>query len=483
MSSCDTNVCGTGGWNGPLPGDPDNNSVLSASPAFGGIDVSWSYPGTNPEAVAHVILWRGITSEFAAAIQHRIVTGNYFYDRTTVGETYYYWIQIVSVHGTVGDPIGPASATARALIQDLIEQLTQKIDSGVLATSLRNELDQISVLNENLLNEILDRQTGETSFAEALEAVNAGVAEALTFIQTEINSRVSANEAFAESLDFLAVTLGDNVAAVVTTTSAWIEEVDGKVTDIGALYTAKVTVNGLIGGFGIYNDGTEVEAGFDVDTFWVGRTNADKRKPFIIVGGETFIDQAVINKLTFSKLTDELGSFVVEGGKIKADYLKVATASIEDAAITNAKIGNAAITSAKIGNAQVDTLQIAGQAVTIPMGAFTAGDITPGSLGDPNGTLQTLTIASTGAPILICASCIVTSNMDLAYGTDTVIYGIRRNGTPLADTTRSDTGYGKTLIAPFVVDTPGAGTHTYTLNANSGNTFGSRSLFLLELKR
>ena len=60
MTSCTTGTCGVGGWGGPLPGDPDNNSVLTATPAFGGIDVSWSYPGTNPQAVAHTVLYRGV---------------------------------------------------------------------------------------------------------------------------------------------------------------------------------------------------------------------------------------------------------------------------------------------------------------------------------------------------------------------------------------------------------------------------------------
>jgi hypothetical protein len=104
--------------------------------------------------------------------------------------------------------------------------------------------------------------------------------------------------------------------------------VDGKVTQIGALYTVKVntvTSDGvaLVGGFGIYNDGSTVQAGFDVDEFWVGNTQANKRKPFIISGGVTYIDEAAIEKLTFSKLRDTSGSFIVENGKVKADYLNV----------------------------------------------------------------------------------------------------------------------------------------------------------------
>ena len=73
-------------------------------------------------------------------------------------------------------------------------------------------------------------------------------------------------------------------------------------TEIGALWTARLSVNGLVGGFGVYNNGEFVEAGFDVDRFWVGRTQANKRKPFIIENGITYIDSAVIREASIDTL-------------------------------------------------------------------------------------------------------------------------------------------------------------------------------------
>lgn len=346
MSSCSTNTCGIGGWGGPLPGDPDNNSILSATPAFGGIDVSWSFPETNPQAVAHTLLYRGLVPEFTGAINRSVVAGNFFYDKIDTATRYYYWIRIISVNGTIGELIGPATAIARPTIQDTIEQLTGMIDAGLLSQSLKAKLDEISILNTNLLNEIFSRENGEVSLAQAMNDVNAGIAQAMTFIHQEINSRTSADSAIAEQLNLVAVTLGNQYAAVILSTTAKIDNITG---EIDAMFTAQVNVNGLIGGFGIHNNGRQVDAGFDVDTFWVGRTNANKRKPFIIVGDETFINEAVINRLTFSKLRDESGSFVVENGRVKADYLRVATASIDDLAVVTAKIGDAQVNNAKFG--------------------------------------------------------------------------------------------------------------------------------------
>lgn len=323
-------VCGTGGWSGPKPGDPDNNSILSATPTSGGIDVSWTYPSTNPFAVAHVLVYRGVSADYMGAIYLATVSGSLYYDKTDIEMPieYFYWIRLVSINGTYGELIGPASAVARPSIERTIEQLTGKIDAGVLAQSLRAELDQISILNGNLLNEITARENGEITLAQALADVDGGVAQALTFIHEEISSRVTADSAQAENLNLVAATLGADMAAVTTSMTAEIDAVTGTV---NAMYTAKVNVNGLIGGFGLANDGAFVEAGFDVDTFWVGRTGANKRKPFIISGDETFIDEGVINKLTFSKLRADDGSLIVEGGKVKANFLQVTNASIEGA--------------------------------------------------------------------------------------------------------------------------------------------------------
>ena len=364
MATSDT--CGIGGWGGPLPGDPSNNAVLTATPAFGGIDVAWTYPTTNPQAVAYTLLYRASTNNFALAVNIATLGGGFFHDKRDSAIQYFYWIKLVSVNGTVGALIGPASATAKPLIENMIELLTGQIDSGVLATSLKNEIARIQTISLNLATETVSRENGEVTLGQAMTAVNAGVAQTLTFISNEQASRVSGDSALATAINLVAVTSGNNLAAVQqalhaevvvvdgrvtnlashvdtvesaagtnlaqaqTTLQTNINTVNGKVTAIGALYTAKVTVNGLVGGFGVYNDGTAVEAGFDVDKFWIGRTSGDKRKPFIIDGGVVYIDEAAINKLTFSKLRDESGAFIVEGGKVKADFISIKGLSLTD---------------------------------------------------------------------------------------------------------------------------------------------------------
>jgi hypothetical protein len=475
--TCIDTVCGTGGFTGPKPGDPDNNSTLAAVAAFGGIDVSWSYPTSNPAAVAHTLLYRNTSDNFAGATQIAVVAGNMFYDKLNDSVTYYYWIQIVSVNATVGAAIGPASATARPLSADLLTELAAKIDAGVLSAALRADINSVSIFGGQLSTEIYSRSQGQAYLADALAAaqdtgdqtlalvhsqdsaqssrtdalatqmnivasavghntaaiiseqtartssvgalttqLNSVVATtaqntaaiiteqsarstAIGSLTTQLNSvaatnsqniaasiaqeqaaRTTAETALANSITTVQSTLNGNVAAVQTNLQTSINAVAGQVGsvtsqlntvngqiaygttqihDIGALYTTKVNVNGLVGGFGVYNDGTTIEAGFDVDTFWIGKTNANRRKPFVVTGGQVYMDSAFI--------------------------------------------ADATITNAKIGNAQVDTLQVAGNAITAPaFQSYGGGSVAtmyytiPGDYGAP---YQVFISVSAGIPV------------------------------------------------------------------------------------
>ena len=357
-------VCGTGTGNFPKPGDPDNSSTLTATSAFGGIDVEWTYPLLNPHAVAHTILYRGLSDKEDAAVRHKVVDGTFFYDKTTTATQvkYYYWIEFVSVNGTIGKKIGPASATARPTVQQVMEMLTGQIDAGVLAQSLKKSIDQIQLnmlgINAEMIErarsddalgvsyaevqahsektrallqeEVVARTTQDSAVVQAVNTLYANVDGTLAALQTQQTAMASKQDALAQSMSTAQTQLSDNIASVQTTMQSRIDTINGKVTEIGSLYTAKVDVNGLIGGFGVYNDGQVVEAGFDVDRFWVGRTT-NKIKPFIIQDGMVYISQAAIAK----------GS--------------IDSARIQDAAITSAKIANAAITMANIsGSLQSD---------------------------------------------------------------------------------------------------------------------------------
>lgn len=336
----------------------------------------------------------------------------------TVDTQYFYWVQIVAISGTVMPTVGPASAYARPKKADTLEDLSGSIDESFLAVHLRQDIDKITLNYSELLGEIGDRIASNEALSAALAAVQSGLEESLAFVNQEIitrqsgdnalasqittiaavnqsnaaaiiaeqTARVTADSALARSTELIAVATGNNAAAIdnerlartnadsslaqqISTTQSTlngniasvqqtmqtqINTTNGRVTEIGALWSARVSVNGLVGGFGIYNNGQYVDAGFDVDRFWIGRSNSDRVRPFVVNNGVVYIDDA--------------------------------------------QIRNASITGAKIQNLAVDTLQIAGNAVTVPAGATLSYD------AGGQGIVLQITVVSQGAPIWLFAT-------------------------------------------------------------------------------
>ena len=484
---CTDLVCGTGEWAGPLPGDPGNNATLNATGNYGGIDVTWTYPTLNAHAVIHTQVYRGTSSEFSQATLRAIKGGNTFFDSIPKMEIrpYYYWIRIVSVNGTTGDPIGPALATPMALVDVILPDLVGQIDEGVLAKELREEIARIGDLQTSYSQEVIDRLVLEGVLVNALDAVQSETGELKTLIQHETIQRLEAHSGLLATVNVLAVgvdnnaaalteisaaqatldsaiatkittleakmandlsaalqveqtarvngdsalsgqitttqaTLGNNIAAVQTNLQSTINTVNGKVTEIGALYTAKVSVNGLIGGFGIYNNGSTVQAGFDVDTFWVGRTGPDKVKPFLITDGVVHID------------------------------------------------------SARIRNADITTLKIAGNAVTMPL--YAEGGY--GSTG-----------AITAAADMAGGSAIIMAKVRTVAGNAATL-SVRRNGVVIYSTTEGrnsreeegQTGYWYDTVFSFKDSSPTSSTY-YSITADNNTTFLFTQLTVIGCKR
>ena len=237
--NCIGSVCGTGGWSGPQPGDPDNTSIISAQGVPGGIEVSWSYPTINPHATSYFILYRGTSAVFSTAIQKGQVSGNSYFDRIAEEDqdTYFYWIQIVSINGTVGERIGPASARASGFISNLITKLTSRIDEGALAQELREKLGKIDLLERDFGQEILDRITSNEVLANALAQVQSATGEAMTFIQDEVTARTNENEAFVSSINAIAAGMAGNAAAITEEQTVRVTKDLALANDIEILYT------------------------------------------------------------------------------------------------------------------------------------------------------------------------------------------------------------------------------------------------------
>lgn len=193
-------VCGTGDWTGPLPGDPDNNYTISAQATFGGINVSWSYPQINPQAVSYFQLYKGTTAVFAEAIEFAIVAGNSYYHKIDSDQAQYYWIRLRSVNGTVGALVGPASATPSFLTSTLIEAIAGDITSSTLSLELNTRIDGINVLRSDIDADIASITLVNAALSQALGDTDAAVTQATAMIAQETANRTAQAAALAQGI-------------------------------------------------------------------------------------------------------------------------------------------------------------------------------------------------------------------------------------------------------------------------------------------
>jgi len=165
---------------------------------------------------------------------------------------------------------------------------------------------------------------------------------------------------------------------------------------------------------------------------------------------------------------------VTQDGNIYAPGLTIVNGAATFSGALSAARGTFSGTLTASAVNAVNTINLAGQAVTIPVSAFTAAAISY----TYSTQVQTATITSTGAPIIV----LVSVALDINAGVATMV--IKRNGTDIY-VTRS---LGNLSVC--LQDTPGAGPKTYTAfvgwsNYSTDATYLARyrTIVLLETKR
>lgn len=366
-----TRVCGTAGYTGPGPGDPSGVTGILAVPAFGGIDVSWGIPGLNGHAVAYYNLHRSTSSDPTTAVRLAQVGGTTHYDRAPVTGSpveRFYWVSSVSANdGVESDLVGPASATARPTIAQVIENLTGMIDAGHLAQTLKDPIGRIDPNRQEYLQKLAEQAEDDDALGVAFSQVLATSEEALAAISEEQIARAGQFEAVAEQNTAVQVALGELYASVNVKMGAVVKtDAQGNPIETGAIFAPQVDVNGVIGGFGLYNDGTTVEMGFDVDRFWVGRTSDVAgghrgAKPFIIENDEVFINKAMIKDLTVGKLRSEDGSLafvpatydeygeLVTSSKLRGELIEAENLVVKEAATFSGDVRSSSYVAGSAG--------------------------------------------------------------------------------------------------------------------------------------
>ena len=172
----------------------------------------------------------------------------------------------------------------------------------------------------------------QTTTIRADFEANAGV------MQTAITAVADANTALSKRTDTIQSTVGEHTSSIQTAQSA--------INGINASWTIRADVNGVIGGLGIANDGRTVDFLVSAGRFAIAGQNGSTSTPFVSIPDGTVID----------------GVTIPAGNYLEDTFIR---------------------------RASIDTLDIKGNAVTVPVSAFTEAAIEVGSLYE---TIQSLMV-------------------------------------------------------------------------------------------
>lgn len=259
--------------------------------------------------------------------------------------------------------------------------------------------------------------------------------------------------------------------------------------------TVPTVINGITIPAGVYLNGTMIQDGMITAQHVAAATmTADKMSVAQLsaiaadMGSITAGSMNINNKF----IVDAFGNMTATAGSFSG-ALSAATGTFRGA--LNAATGtfSGAMTADAVN--AVSTINLAGQAVTIPIGASTTVN---SSISTAATAKLSASISSSGAPIMITASISASTRGDYYVdGNGATIYTamgqvfatVSRSGTVISDicsVVRANDGDG---AYTFVLkDTPGVGVFTYAINvyhghANFVSTMLNAGIILLEVKR
>lgn len=276
--------------------------------------------------------------------------------------------------------------------------------------------------------------------------------------------------------------------------------------DLDALWTAKAGVGEIVAGIGLLArpDGT-TEAAVSAGRFSV----FDPAKPlsktniFVVEGGKVymntaFIKQAYIEQVVAEVVTaDLINTLNLNAVNISGGQIQIGTRFSVDSAgnlvASNMNAHNTTLTGTlTVPHASIGTLNLAGNAVTIPVSSYSAASYDNWDSAPAGGwrSLQSLGVTSTGAPAQItCCAEIEKRNAGELYYKARIL----RDGVVIWQITSYNgiyvAGHFSNIFSVTISDTPPAGWHVYELQimrsypSYNESSARNRGIYYMETKR
>lgn len=211
---------------------------------------------------------------------------------------------------TVTENAAIATASDVSSIQSSITGLNSGISTNAAAVSgidSRVTVNEAEVISQ--ASEILALESSVNNPVTGLSATATYVAN----VELRVTSTENATTSQATNISQLTTASNNQTATIQTHQSS----LDG----LTAQWDVKTQVGDLVGGIGLYNDGSETQFMVNADVFAVLDNDGDSVNPFFITGGSVYMDTAYIQNgsiqvgqietLTVDDITGYTSSFVL----------------------------------------------------------------------------------------------------------------------------------------------------------------------------
>lgn len=213
-----------------------------------------------------------------------------------------------------------ATASNASLISS--EQTARADGDSALSSRIDTLSSSVDGNSSDITIERQARIDGDGALASDITQLRTDVDDNVAAIQSEQTARADADSALASDINTVQVQLGKDIASVEEQAETLIDEQTGR---INAMWTLRVDANGLVGGMGLANDGEQVDVIYRTDRFSIAPPGLPENEviPFIVEGSTTYLKEALIQSLTFTKLRASDGSLIFQDGKLQAEYIAV----------------------------------------------------------------------------------------------------------------------------------------------------------------
>lgn len=457
---------------------PPAPTNLTAGGALATVILTWD--ASSAKNIAYTEVWRAQTNDFSLAQLIGRADGRLYTDSIGGGASRFYWIRYVSeanIPGPFNAQAGVAGATGNDATY-LIEVLSANPPEGATFNPLLYVQQTPTTINGVAV-------PAGTYMSSAYMA-NGSIGNAQM-------GNAAIDDAKIASLSAVKITSGDVAAARIQANI--VSALVGKYNTLSALTASigqlQIDAGGYLRTEGVtsYTNGTGIWMGQVGGAYKmrIGNPSGNYMQwdgtNLIVVGSGIF--SGSLNAATgsfagtLSAATGTFAGILSAATGSFAGSLNAATGSFAGSLSAATGTFSGALTADAIN--AVNTINLAGQAVTIPLGVGYSNMVS---------TSSSLVIAqvgpytSIGAPVCVVGNASVVGSWVEDPGGLTSSIQLCRNGVALVTKTFSITQEDISLIT---VDTPPAGAVTYTLVLNNGGLPGAtaytRSLFSLECKR